>query len=185
MLQYLYSFDYDDEDVDEHGSISRLPFNIRVFALAQRYDIEPLMIHAVSRFAKLTEDEPSGDGFSCAMKLLYENTLDIGVQKEKLKKAAMEYATVRYEELVQEDGGFKEGLAAVNGFGADVTEALSLDEGKTKLRKANVKRYKCPNNDCAEILIAEIPENPTPENFSCPFCRSSYEVVYWTSNIQT
>ncbi|KAI9681915.1 MAG: hypothetical protein M1822_006992 [Bathelium mastoideum] len=96
MLHYLYHFNYNDVDVDEHGSVSRMPFNIRVFVIAHEYDIKPLKTYARERFSDSANQEPKGSGFSSAAKLLYEGTSDSGSQERKLREEVVCYARVHY-----------------------------------------------------------------------------------------
>ncbi|KAL9086303.1 MAG: hypothetical protein Q9165_007218 [Trypethelium subeluteriae] len=127
MLHYLYNFDYNDRDIDQHGSVSRMPFNIRVFALVHKYDIEPLKIFARGRFKELTKCEPSGDGFSRAVKLLYEGTEGTGTHEKNMRADLVKYAWMHYQELLDEDPGFRTVLTNVTGFAADVATECSAD----------------------------------------------------------
>ncbi|KAF2232165.1 hypothetical protein EV356DRAFT_505564 [Viridothelium virens] len=127
MLHYLYNFDYNDKAVDEHGSVSCMPFNIRVFCLAHKYDIEPLKIFARGRFKDLAAQSPAGDGFSRAVKLLYEGTVDTGAHEKKMRADLVEYAKAHYQALVNEDSGFLNVFVDVLGFGADYAAALKTN----------------------------------------------------------
>jgi hypothetical protein len=59
MINYLYTADYDsDENVDQ-PDISRLQFHARMFALADKYDIEGLCLLSSEKFLSRFRSSPS------------------------------------------------------------------------------------------------------------------------------
>ncbi|KAL9086306.1 MAG: hypothetical protein Q9165_007221 [Trypethelium subeluteriae] len=89
MIYFFYTFEYDDTEVPDN---ERMPFAVRTFIIADNYDIEPLKEQAANRFRVLTRDAPCGNGFSRAVKLMYENTLDTGTHESDLRSNAVKFA---------------------------------------------------------------------------------------------
>ena len=176
MLHYLYNFDYNDENVDEHGSISCMPFNIRVFALAHKYDVEPLKGFARKRFSQLAEQEPRGSGFSRAVRLLYEGIADSGSHEKKLYEIVVEYVREYYELLKDEDPGFEGALDEVAGFGAHVAAALMTKGGR---KNRDIQKYRCDN--CNVDVEMKIPKNWTV--MYCPSCGSYDQASNWKNRV--
>ena len=152
MIKFLYTFEYDDKDVPDHD---HMPFAIRAFIIADKYDIEPLKKQATERFEALTDYPPCGDGFSCAVNLIYENTLDSGVKEQRLRMNAVSYAWARYHALVKNDKGFKGVLYEVPGFSSDMV-ASQMER----------RALEGPGIDVGTIR-------------QCDYCATTFEVLMW------
>ncbi|KAI9657349.1 MAG: hypothetical protein M1821_003029 [Bathelium mastoideum] len=172
MLKFLYNFKYNDDDVT---ASERMPFAVQVFIIADKYDIEPLKEQATDRFMALTERPPCGNAFSRAVRLIYENTLDKGTHELRLRNDAVNYAWAKYHELVTGDGGFKQVLDEVCGFGSNmVSFEMEKRGGSRASRKKNVKKggsvwdlpikpKKASPPDEAYLLEEPAPEEPVPD----------------------
>ena len=132
MLRFLYTFEYNDENISAQN---RMPFAIRTFIVADKYDIEPLKEQAAGRFMALTSSAPCGNAFSSAVKLIYENTVDSGTNESMLRNTAVEYGWTRYRELIANDSGFKQALEEVAGFGSGMV-AAKIEERVTNTSSA-------------------------------------------------
>ena len=154
-----------------------MPFNIRVFALAQKYDIEPLRIFAKQRFEKLAKADPVGDGFSQAVKLLYEETTDVDSHEKQLREVAVNFAREHYKTLMKEDSGFQAILDEVTGFGADVAAALSVNNANENSERvhSSLNKYMCASCQC--VVEMKIPDHR--KYLYCLKCGSEFGVSRW------
>ena len=143
-----------------------MPFNIRVFALGQKYDVEPLQIFARQRFNHLAQKDPTGDGFSRAVKLFYEETVAAGSHEKELREDVVKYAKEHFKTLVNRDSGFQTVLNEVDNFAADV--ATIMKDGADKL-------YNC--RGCGRDVSMTLPSDLN--TIYCPRCNNGYARSSW------
>lgn len=184
VLHYFYHFDYDIECVDGSGTLSGMPFNIRVFALAQKYDIEPLMVLAKKYFNADADDvadgESVGDGFSRAVKLFYEETADCESHQKTLHDDMVRFAKTHFKTLMEEDPGFKTVMQEVGGFAADVAAALELHNRACK----GMRKYRCSR--CKGNINMDIPYVAATDgalSIWCPLCGHHVSRSAWVDSL--
>ena len=168
MIKFLYTFDYVDADIPEH---ERMPFAIRAFAIADKYDIPPLKEEAARSFKGLTKEPPYGDAFSRAVELIYTITLDKEGLEQKLRDRAVKYAWKQYHKLMENDKGFKRVLDEVVGFGSNmVASRIEMHVPDAPKNPAHIFYSKC--SSCAYVYEIDLDPRETlnPRKLFCPRC---------------
>ncbi|KAI9711007.1 MAG: hypothetical protein M1820_002445 [Bogoriella megaspora] len=184
MLEFLYTGDYGDNfRIDGHRSISWLIFNIRIFAIAQKYDIKHLQKYALDGASSdLGEQEqPETGSFSQAIDYFYRESLEHGEYRECLRQALVDHACTHHLFLLENDEGFKDVLGKHMSFNADVMKALGR-RAKTLggSEHSEIRQYRCAN--CRTISHYNIPDDTRNNLVPCMRCWFSYTVSTWKDN---
>ncbi|KAI9784671.1 MAG: hypothetical protein M1816_000787 [Peltula sp. TS41687] len=140
MLQFLYATDYDSNKI-----VSPMLFNIRVYVLADKYDIEPLKKLAKAKFEKAMWSCWKMDDFPDAVAEVYGSTMPTD------RSLRGPVAEVSYENLQQllKDDGFGATLEQTVGFAADVIRLGAAEQKGQPAQGGNsaLKKYLCPDCD--------------------------------------
>ncbi|GAB7364988.1 hypothetical protein MBLNU230_g5771t1 [Neophaeotheca triangularis] len=139
MLQYMYTSTYtlEDEifDIDDPNTANDiLLVHVRVYAIADYYDVLSLRLQARSRFVKQAEDCPQVEGFVNVVKEIYRRTND---RDEDLRPALHTIALDNIDSL-RTDPAFVKGLVedgATQGFAGEMV--LRISECAEKERQEN------------------------------------------------
>lgn len=123
LLFYLYHAHYDDNRGNEPEHDLQLTFNVKVYYLAEEYQMDVLKIRARERFeAALKKPQNLADSdIRAAIDLIY-NTL--GDQDKKLQEALTKLSTEGFGKLSTRPG-FKSAMQEIPGFGSDVAFKLA------------------------------------------------------------
>jgi hypothetical protein len=184
VIRYLYEFDYSDEDDkgdesddgDEGGEghvgvvgdvgdegdlgdetdIPRMVFHVKVYALADKYDIPGLKALATAKFEKVARAEWNTADFPLSISAIYEST---PLNDRGLRDVAVKLAATHSNILLKENEVFQNMTAKVAEFGKDLACEL--------IKRPVIKYYECPN--CEEIW--EVTEELSPGRpFYCYYC---------------
>jgi hypothetical protein len=142
MISYLYTYDYRDEEHprpsrDQHQDISgramedqpALLSSVRVYAIADKYDIPPLKEIAKKRFGTSAEKNWTHRDFSGIVKEIFEST---PTSDRGLRGVAIRIVASHADVLVQKDE-FRELIEEVGDLGLN-TICLLLEKEKADLR---------------------------------------------------
>jgi hypothetical protein len=162
MLHFMYRFDYDGSGNDQ-GRVSPMLFNVKVYGIADKYEIWALQLLAEKKFAKAVRTCWDMDDFAHVVSEIYSSTpsTDRG-----LRDIVVDIAHENIEALLEKDDflGVLEGTA---GFAADVTQLLAQ-----KKRLSN-RKYKCPY--CANEWEAVLSSGRTYYCLLCGQARSDWQ----------
>jgi hypothetical protein len=134
VLRYLYVFDYSD---DGDRDLPQMVFNVKVYALADKYDIPKLKPLAIEKFEKVAKANWNTTDFALSISAIYESTPS---SDRGLRDPAVKLAARHSNKLLMENKVFEEMMAEVAEFGKDLACELS----KQLKARPVVKRYICP-----------------------------------------
>ncbi|KAK5113000.1 hypothetical protein LTR85_011022 [Meristemomyces frigidus] len=174
LLKYLYHFDYNTD-----SGTAPLVLEIRIFAIADKYFIEPLKKLAAERFTERCKSEWNTAVFAEAVSELYTTA---PAPYHTLKRTVVDTvkrhdAQLRSDEV--EYSAFKDIVLATAALGADlflngVTGAPTAAERKMEESNAYGTWYECPGVHCRRHDITFCVRNTIPDSYiiSCPSgCR--------------
>ena len=152
----MYNFDYGDHgNSPEH--VPAIVLNVRMFALADKYFIEPLKTLSAGKFEARAASEWQTLAFASAIAEVYSIIPD---HEPRLKRIVLHEVNKHKSELLNQSHDFKEFRKVMRdnaAFAADVSESLTTDKHTT------AKTYKCP--DQGEVFSVDVPEGV---RFGCP-----------------
>ncbi len=132
MLQFLYKFDYHDGR-GFADTMEPLSFNVLVYSIADKYDIQELKELAKEKFECLVKEQWVQDAFPEALRAVYGTTpgTDRG-----LRDIAARISYDNITELMSADSAFGRVLGDVAALGADLVTLLVT-------RGGHIQKYKC------------------------------------------
>ncbi|PLB47857.1 hypothetical protein P170DRAFT_465392 [Aspergillus steynii IBT 23096] len=167
MIHFMYGFEYDSSG-SQHGRISPMLFNIRVYQIADKYVVPQLKQLAKEKFEIVLkacwqmDDFPTAiaEGYGCTPKE------DRGL-RDPLVKISHEHIT----QLLAKDD-FQTALEETTGFAADLAQGLT----RTVDKDPTLTKYRCPS--CGnEWRLGIVNGGPMSR---CPCCGSSNS---WSKHI--
>lgn len=161
MLQFMYTFDYDASGGAEHSS-SPMVFNVRVYSIADKYDVPALKSQAKQKFETTVETCWDMDDFPYAVAQVYNSTPSVD---RDLRKVVVDVACKHINELLLKQG-FRDVLEETVGFASDIAQLLAKSQNK----------YRCPK--CGRQWEAELPAGGS---YYCIYCGGHYS--NWASYI--
>ncbi|KAL6149966.1 hypothetical protein ACJQWK_02530 [Exserohilum turcicum] len=158
MLQFLYTFDY-----DAGGSVadaaSPMVFNVKVYSIADKYDIPALKSVARQKFQESVETCWNMDDFPHAIAEVYNSTPP---NDQGLRSLVVDVACEHITSLLQKQG-FCDVLGETAGFASDLVQ---LQASKHSVReKQDRTKYRC--SDCSghwEVGAS------SGSSYHCPHC---------------
>ncbi|KAI9708215.1 MAG: hypothetical protein M1820_004169 [Bogoriella megaspora] len=156
MLEFCYTCRYTDDNVAE---ADRMPLAIRTIITADKYEVLLLKEQAVERFRNLARGPPAGDGFSRAVRLIYDNALDN--EQDEIQSLVIELANAQYDTLMRTDDGFK---TLLEEYGAFSAATIAQIKASTSSQDKSWQPFSCPQQlDYFADLRFD----------GCPFCSTS------------
>ena len=153
MLNFMYLFDYDAGGSDQ-ARTSPMIFNVKVYSIADKYDVVALKSQAKEKFEKTAKSCWNMDDFPPAISEVYSST---PATDRGLRDLVVEIVCTHIDALlVRQD--FRNVLEETVGFAADVTQRIA----------STFKEYKCPN--CTNQWKAVLSGGST---YYCVRCSSS------------
>lgn len=152
MLQFMYSFDYDASG-NADSSASPMVFNVKVYSVADKYDVPALKSQARQKFETTVETCWNMDDFPDAIVQVYNSTTSID---RGLRDVVVGIACKHIDGLLSKQG-FRDVLEETLGFASDIAQFLAKGQKKTDKKKpAGQKKYRCPgcNQQWEAILSA-------------------------------
>ncbi|GAD94933.1 BTB/POZ domain protein [Paecilomyces variotii No. 5] len=119
MINFMYGFTYDNSG-SEHGRVSPMLFNIRVYQIATKFDIPKLKNEAQGNFNNAIKKCWEMDDFPTAIEDAYEPTTSAD---RGLRDAVVTVSVNHIDHLLKKDN-FKGGLSKTTGFAADIVQRL-------------------------------------------------------------
>lgn len=171
LIHYCYNFDYPDH-INGQAGVSPLVLDIRVFAIADKYFVEPLKQLAIKKFETRVKTEWDTAAFADAAGEVYQSTAQgPNPLKSIVVSTVKEHSTGLLDESKQ-DSQFLKILSTTTAFGADVSIALA------KPSDTSTKLFKCPS--CACVFHCE---SRLGKRFTCPnSCYGFHDEQWWSSD---
>ncbi|KAH8728537.1 BTB/POZ domain-containing protein [Phaeosphaeriaceae sp. PMI808] len=161
MLEFMYSFDYDSSGRAEN-TCSPMVFNVKVYSIAEKYDIPALKAKAKQKFETAVETCWEMDDFPDAVKEVYHSIPD---NNQELQEVVADIACRNIKQLLFKDK-FCDVLKETGGFASSLVHRLGVDR---------VKTYLCPH--CGKKWKGILSEKG--KNYYCMLC--SYANSTWGS----
>jgi speckle-type POZ protein len=157
MLRFMYQFDYDSSGSDQ-ARVSPLIFNVKVYSIADKYDVPALKLQAKGKFEDAAETCWNMDDFPHAITEIYAS---IPATDRGLSDPVVEIACKNINPLLEKQD-FRDVLKNSAGFAADVTQLMAGGVGSA------YKKYRCPN--CGQHWEAVLSPG---RSYYCTLCGSS------------
>jgi len=166
MLQYLYKREYISVVKDNPNA---LLIHVRVYCLADKYEINALKGVAASLYEFASETDWQSPVFPIAIKEIYDNT-ESG--DRALRDIAVNEAVLNIDSLLEDDNGnFAAMMIGLGEFGKDLVRALRSSNDTRPLGQKRMTTYCCANS-CGQIW--KINGRKTSQSFNtslrCPGC---------------
>lgn len=171
MLQYLYKSDYDETALGD--KLPAILLDVRVHAIADKYDVASLGNLAASKFADRAKQDWITTGFAQAIGEVYTSSAD---HKRELRGCLVFTAKQHATELFNEDYGaqFRDIAATVPCFGIELAGYLAKDANRPETR------YVCDSSHCfGKDKVFSMWKADSRYDYVCPYCRSSYAGSHW------
>ncbi|RYN15717.1 hypothetical protein AA0119_g13004 [Alternaria tenuissima] len=143
MLQFLYSFDYDASG-SATGIASPMVFNVKVYSIADNYEIPALKTIASQKFKESVKTCWNMDDFPPAIAEVYGSTPP---NDQGLRSVIVDVACEHITELLQKQG-FCDILEETAGFALDLVQVQASTRGSNGKQTGTM--YHCPN--CSDLL---------------------------------
>lgn len=161
----MYRFDYEVGSSDQ-SPMSPLIFHVKVYSIADKYDVPMLKSLARGKFEKAVKTCWDMDDLPHAITEIYSSTprTDRGLRELVVETVC------KHKDTLMEKQDFQNVLEETVGFAADVSRYLASGN---VLPKAN-GRYNCPN--CGKVVEAAF--SPGSHHYYCIHCggrRSNWE----------
>ena len=160
MLNFMYRFDYDASSSDQ-ASVSPMIFHVKVYSIAEKYDVPMLKSQAREKFEKTAKTCWNMDDFPHALTEVYSSTprTDRGLRDLVID------IVCRHIKALLEKQDFQTVLDETVGLAADVSRHLAHEEAFTQCRC-----YRCPV--CCKTWKSVLSPGTT---YRCILCGSSYQ----------
>lgn len=132
----MYGFDYISSG-SESSRVSPMLFNVKVYHIADKYDIPQLKEVAKKKFETAVKTCWQMDDFPIAITEVYSGTLKTD---RGLREPLVNISTEHIDQLQEEDG-FRSALESTAGFAMDL--ALSLAQRNAQI--STKTKYRCPS----------------------------------------
>jgi hypothetical protein len=165
MLSFLYGFDYDASGNDQ-TVFSPMVFNVKVYTIAEKYDIHALKSQAKEKFEEAVSVCWSLDDFPHAIAEIYSFTPS---HDHGLRDFVVETCCKHINELLEKEA-FADILEGSASFAADITRLMATQG----LVGKSLEKYKCPS--CSRKWEAVLPSSGgTYYCIRCGNSRSNWE----------
>ena len=148
MFEFMYTFDYDSSGRGETSS-SPMVFNVKVYSIADKYDVQALKLQAKKKFMETISVCWDMDDFPDAVAQVYCST---PTSDRGLREAVSDITCKNIDRLFAKER-FEEILEETTGFASDVVKSLAAE------KKGTQSTYKC--NGCDNTWKSEVLENDT------------------------
>jgi speckle-type POZ protein len=159
MIHHMYGFDYNSSG-NESRRVSPMLFNVKVYHIADKYDVPELKKAAKEKFETTVKACWQMDDFPVAISEVYKGTLETD---RGLRDPIVTMSTEHIDQL-QEDDGFRRVLESTARFAAD----LALNLAQRNVQGSKTTKYRCPS--CNSHWLLE----RTKKVQCCPSCGSSW-----------
>lgn len=156
----MYRFDYDASGNDQ-ARVSPMIFNVKVYAIAEKYNVSALKSQAKDKFEKAVETCWDMDDFPHAIAYVYASTPDRGLRDLVVG------IVCKYIKALLEKQDFQNVLKETTGFAADVTQLLTQKIFSAPRNDSALKKYECLR--CGSVWEAVLSSGP---KYHCMYCGS-------------
>lgn len=167
MLQFMYTSDY-DASCSADNSASPMVSSVKVYSIADKYDVPALKSQAKEKFKTAVETCWTMDDFPYAIAEVYNSTTSID---RGLRNVVVDIASKHVNQLLSKQA-FSDVLGEVVGFASDIAQQLANSQEKIRKR---LRKYKCPH--CEKQWEAVLSSENTYRCIHCGNSRSD-----WTSH---
>lgn len=129
MLRFLYGSGYDVVNTDDPTHLTPILFHIRVYAIADKYDIPTLKLRAQEKFNNVIMNFLKTDEFARVIAEIYSTTVPTD---RGLRDKVVELAYVYRRELLDKKS-FVHVLEETAGFAADLVQYMVRKEGHMRI----------------------------------------------------
>ncbi|OJJ42338.1 hypothetical protein ASPZODRAFT_1500918 [Penicilliopsis zonata CBS 506.65] len=136
MIHFMYGFEYDSSG-SEHGRMSPMLFNIKVYQVADKYAVPLLKQDAKEKFERIIQTCWAMDDFPAAITEAYKCTVK---QDRGLRGPLVKISREHLAELRKGDA-FQDVLEETLGFAAELVQDLDL----VGPSRTDEKAYRCPS----------------------------------------
>lgn len=119
MINFMYGFAYDSSG-SEHGRVSPMLFNIKVYQIADKFDIPKLKEEAHGKFTRVIGKCWEMDDFPTAVEDAYRSTTSTD---RGLRDSVVTVSVKHIDDLLANDS-FNRVLSETTGFAADIVQRL-------------------------------------------------------------
>jgi speckle-type POZ protein len=165
MLQFMYTSDYDASGSAEN-SASPMVLNVKVYSIADKYDVPALKSQAKEKFETTVKTCWNMDDFPYAVAEVYNSTTSID---RGLRDVVIDVTCEHINQLLSKQG-FCDVLGESVGFASDMTQHLAKSQEESEKR---LKKYQCPN--CGQQWEAVLISG---NHYCCIHC--GHRDVNWT-----
>ncbi|KXT00476.1 hypothetical protein AC578_1917 [Pseudocercospora eumusae] len=160
MIDFFYLSDYDDEmGIRDAQPCSPIMFNVLVFTIADKYDVQPLVDLATEKFCQRAESEWRTTAFANAVRELWENAPE---GDRKMQNKVLEVSSAHANGLLKEDYGqaFRKLVAEITLFGTQF-QLATLNRTRNFLTAHSTYRCKSCNRQFSALK---------GQGRVCPYC---------------
>lgn len=133
----MYTFDYDASGSTD-TSVSPMVFNVKVYSVADKYDVPELKRESEQKFAKAVETCWNMDDFPHAVAQVYSSTPP---RDEGPRKIVVDVSCNHVNKLLTKQG-FQDVLDGTMGFASDMARHLAGSQQEDADRG---QKYRCPH----------------------------------------
>jgi len=163
MLSFLYGFEYDASGHDK-SIFSPMVFNVKVHTIAEKYDIQPLIVQAKDKFEKAARACWDMDDFPQAISEIYTST---PFHNRELRDLVIGICAEHIDALLGKQA-FLDTLGGGTDFAADLTRSMASTSSRKRMDK-----YKCPS--CGKEWEAVLPFKGSCYCMRCGNSRSDWK----------
>lgn len=156
----MYRFDYDADGSDQ-ASVAPMVFHVKVYSIADKYDVLALKLQAREKFAKLVKTCWDMEDFPDAITEIYSPTHGID---RGLRDLVVEIVSKHIHALLKRQD-FQDLLEETLGFAADVIRLIAP--------RLLIKKYRCPS--CYKIWEAVLSPGGYYGCMTCGTFRTNWE----------
>lgn len=166
FIHYLYNFDYGDFG-NSQGDVPALVLDVRMFIIADKYNVAPLLELAVTKFKERCEQEWMKPEFGEAALELYSIGLD---HNTSLRDVIVGTINKHASEVLDPDR--KSEFSKLH----EVMEQTELGAHVAARLASRVCTYKCPKTNCGRVFQVSVAAYC---NFSCPNKCYNQDETWW------
>jgi hypothetical protein len=161
MFRYMYTFEYDSSSTE----LSPTLFNVRVYSIADKYDVSALKLEAKEKIESYVTKCWYMDDFPHVISEIYSSTPP---EDRDLRDIVLGVAEKHIDDLLEKES-FCTVFDETVGFAADIALLLA----KQKQSQPDLKKYRCP--DCGRDWHAVLSQRTEYHCLQCGRRRTDWE----------
>ena len=157
LLWFLYTGDYGDVTITQ-GTRSSTLFHVQVFALAEKFFVQPLMYTAARKFDDSLSKSWCEEDFADAVDEWSRTSIDVD---KILGNRVVNILMIRRSDIFkpeQRSARVEELISQIPWLAGETVQMLSYVLGQAE---GSMTVYRCPNTKCKQLFIASIEPSKT------------------------